>query len=207
MVKDKSVFHYLVGWWLGQFCWSWPGITDVADVTGQLDWGWRNRDVRSPCMVMGSLLCGLSSCRRLAGASSQHDDWVVPRGQKRELQGFWRLKAQKPQLLLSHSIHQSGHKPRTCCWSVLAVTAGVSGIRLRTYWAGGTFSLGLVDRVTVRKARGPQAAWGNKLQVAGVLFLQHKIKSGFFNSVLRTLGSALSYTMPFSYGNVFLKLY
>ena len=37
---------------------------------------------------LGSLPHGLSSRRRLAGASSQHDDWVVPRGPKRELQGF-----------------------------------------------------------------------------------------------------------------------
>ena len=38
--------------------------------------------------LLGSLPCGLSSRRRLAGASSQRDDWVVPRGPKRELQGF-----------------------------------------------------------------------------------------------------------------------
>ena len=50
-----------------------------------------------------------------------------------------------------------------------------------------------IERVTGMKARGPQVAGGNKLQVADVSFLLHiKLKEASFNSVLRTPGSALS---------------
>ena len=179
MVKDKNVSHHLVGWPSGQFCWSWPGITDVADVIGQLDWGWRNQDVRSPCVVVGNGFGGVPGLSSTWPLIPQEVGWGFittwwlggSKGAKEGASRLLKTQSQKPQLLLPHSIHQSGHKSSTCCWLVLAVTSGISGIRLRVYWAGGMFSLGSVDRVTVRKARGPQAAWRNKLQVAGILFL------------------------------------
>ena len=50
-----------------------------------------------------------------------------------------------------------------------------------------------IERVTGRKARGPQAAGGNRLQMADVYFLLYtKLKEASFNSVLKTPSSALS---------------
>ena len=48
-------------------------------------------------------------------------------------------------------------------------------------------------RVTGRKARGPQAAGGNKLQVADIFSLLYtKLKEASFNYALITPGSALT---------------
>ena len=52
-------------------------------------------------------------------------------------------------------------------------------------------SLDPSERVTSRKARGPQVAGENKLQVVDLFFLLYtKLKEGSFNSVLRTPGCA-----------------
>ena len=70
------------------------------------------------------------------------------------------------------------------------------------------FSMSSLKLWEGRKARGPQAAGGNKVQVAdtSLFFLLYtNLKEASFNSVLITPGSALNKPMRFSYANVFLK--